>query len=169
MPPEINFNDVYQTFTMTSDKQNQYQIRRMLETDIETVLEIEQITWLDKSWSSQQFSDCLNHPHWKCWILESTDNDYLVLGYGLQYIYNHVSDIVNLCVHPNQRGHGLGGILLHYMIDYSRLSDASIIKLRVDTSNMHAHRLYHKNGFRIVQFLSQYYKYADAYEMVLQL
>ncbi|CAF1107355.1 unnamed protein product [Rotaria sordida] len=170
MPPEININDVYQTFAMTSNKQNQYRIRRMLETDIKTVVKIEQVTWLDESWSSQQVFDCLNHPHWQCWILESTNDDNLILGYCFQYIYKHVSHIANLCIDPNQRGHGLGETLLRYMIDYSCLFGASVIKLKVNTSNIPAYRLYDKYGFRIVQFLPQYYsKHADAYQMILRL
>ncbi|CAF2749145.1 unnamed protein product [Rotaria sp. Silwood2] len=168
MSPETSINDLYQTFIMNPNKQNQYQIRRMLETDVETVVKIEQITWLDQAWSSQQFLDFVNYPHWKCWILESTHNDTLVFGYGLHYIDNHVSHIANICIDPYQRGHGLGGILLQYMIDYSRRLGASTIELEVNTSNINAYRLYYKYGFRIVRSLPQYYgKYGDAYHMVL--
>jgi len=168
MPPEININDVYQTFTIPSNNQNRYRIRPMHENDIATVIAIDRVTWGNDSWRSKDFFQAINNPLYNCWILESIKNDYIVLGYGVQYLLNDVAHISNLCIHPNRRGRGLGGILLRHMIDYARENDASIIELEVDTSNIHAYRLYINHGFRIFQFLPRYYsEYSDGYKMIL--
>ncbi len=168
MPREINIKDVYQTFTMPLNNQNRYQIRLMNETDIAIVFAIDQITWKDQSWPLKQFFHVLKDPLYKCWILENTTTDYLVLGYGFQYSSDDISHITNFCIHPNRRQRGLGGILLRHMIDYAREHGDSTIELEVHTSNTHAYMLYIKHGLRISRFLPQYYsEYSDAYQMKL--
>ena len=134
------------------------------------VLDIEQITWGSQSWSSQNFLRALDDPRSYCWILENTSTDYPILGYGIQYQSDNVSHIANLCIHPNRRGHGLGGILLRHMIDHARRLGASVIELELNTSNIHAYMLYFNHGFRVFRFLPQYYMdYSDAYRMTLML
>ncbi|CAF0971112.1 unnamed protein product [Rotaria sp. Silwood1] len=168
MPSDIRSNDNYQVLPINIERSTRCRIRRMRETDIDTIVKIEQITWPNESWSFEHFFDYLNNPLWHCWILTSTTNDYLVFGYGLQCIDKHVSHIANLCIDPNQRGRGLGGILLNHMIDYSRRLGASIVELEVNTSNMHAYNLYCKHGFIIIELLERYYSDStDAYRMQL--
>jgi ribosomal-protein-alanine N-acetyltransferase len=170
MSPEIHINDLYQSFAVTSINQNQYKIRPMLETDIATVVQIEQTTWGDESWSLDDFFRALDNPFSNCWILESTIKGYSVLGYGLQYVSGNVSHIANLCIRPSHCGYGLGKVLLHYLIDYARQKGASKIQLVVHTSNIRAYTLYSNHGFRILQLLPQYYSdQSDAYKMVLLL
>jgi len=140
----------------------------MHRTDIDTVINIEQATWPLDSWTYEYFLECLDDPLWNCWILESTTTDNSILGYGFQYFSNGISHIANLCIHPHQRGHGLGGILLRHMINYGYNLGFSIVELEVKTSNINAYRLYAKHGFRIIQLLERYYSNtADAYRMRL--
>jgi ribosomal-protein-alanine N-acetyltransferase len=144
----------------------QYQIRSMDETDIDTVVQIEQNTWGDESWHSKHFFRALDDPFWHCWILESTTNGYSILGYGLQYFSYNESHIANLCIRPSQCGRGLGNILLNYMTDFARENGATVITLEVHTSNVRAYNLYVKHGFAIIEFLEGYYsKNKDAYRM----
>jgi ribosomal-protein-alanine N-acetyltransferase len=164
MPPEINLDDVYRTFKETV----QYQIRSMHEIDLDIVVDIDRATWGDISWRPKDFVRALRNPLWNCWILESGTNDHRLLGYGLQRIADDVSHITNLCIHPNQRGRGLGGILLRFMIDHSREMNASIVNLEVETLNTRAYKLYRNHGFRISRFLFKYYSDdSHAYQMTL--
>jgi ribosomal-protein-alanine N-acetyltransferase len=166
MPPEININDVYQAFIETFE----YQIRAMDENDIPTVVNIERATWRDTSWLPNDFLDALHDPHYNCWILERITNGHRILGYGLQKAKRNSSHIANLCIHPSQRGHGLGGILLHHMIDHARQTGASMIELEVDTTNVHAYKLYYNHGFRKNRTFFKYYSdESDAYHMTLSL
>jgi ribosomal-protein-alanine N-acetyltransferase len=170
MPPDININDFYKTFTAPSNRQNRYRIRAMNETDIVTVVAIERDTWGNESWLSEDFHQVLRDPFYHCWILESIITDYVVLGYGLQYQTDDGSHIANLCLHPSRRGRGLGHILLHHMIEHTRENNGSIIELEVLTTNTQAYMLYVKHGFEIVDYVPDYYsKYSDAYRMVLKL
>jgi ribosomal-protein-alanine N-acetyltransferase len=170
MPPDININDVYASFTKPWNRQNRYRVRSMNETDIAIVVAIERDTWGDESWSSENFRNTLRDPLYSCWILESITTDYVVLGYGLQYQTHHGSHIVNLCLHPSRRGRGLGRILLGHMIDYTRENDGSLVELEVSTSNTQAFNLYVQNGFKIVDYLPHYYaESSDAYKMALKL
>lgn len=164
MPLRIDTNPDYQA----SANVKQYRIRTMTVTDIPTVVKIDRATWGDTSWSLEQFFDFFDDEFSDCWILESNSVDYPILGYGFQKSSNGVSHITNLCLHPDQRGRGLGGILLRHMIDYARWLNISIVELEVDTSNIRAYTLYFKHGFRISQRLERYYsENADAYRMQL--
>jgi ribosomal-protein-alanine N-acetyltransferase len=168
MSPEFNINDVYQALAITPS--GQYQIRPMYQTDIDTVVDLERIIWPTDPWSSGIFFEVLNDSDWNCWILESTNNDHLVLGYGVQSIQDSDTRISNLCIDPKHRGYGLGGILLRHMINYARRLATSTVRLKVHTSNSHAYRLYINHGFRKAQILRQYYfDGSDAYEMTLLL
>ncbi len=163
-------NDLYQSFPVTSINQNQYKIRPMLETDIATVVQIEQTTWGNESWSLGSFFRALDNPFGNCWILESTIKGYSVLGYGIQYVSGNASHISNLCIRPSHCGHGLGKVLLRYLIDYARQNGSSVITLEVLTSNIRAYKLYTNHGFQILRLLPRYYSgQSDAYQMVLLL
>jgi ribosomal-protein-alanine N-acetyltransferase len=170
MRPYTAVNNNYLSLTLSFNNANQLQIRSMREIDIDTVTQIDHETWRESSWFSEDFFKALHDPLWKCWILESTTKDNSILGYGLQYLLRGTSNIANLCIHPDQRGRGLGGILLRHMINYSREIGASIVELQVNTSNMHAYHLYVKHGFRAIEFLERYYSDTqNAYLMQLLL
>jgi ribosomal-protein-alanine N-acetyltransferase len=165
MPVRIDTNSDYRR--LGSDVK-QYRIRAMTVSDIPTVIQIDRATWGDKSWPIEHFFDFFDDPRSNCWILENNTIDDSILGYGFQKLTNGLSHITNLCLHPNQRGRGLGGILLRHMIDYARWLNISIVELEVDTSNIRAYTLYYKHGFRIIQYLERYYsEINDAYRMRL--
>jgi len=175
MVTELNRNDIQEAFTIIDDNECQYRIRSMHQTDIDILITIEQATWHSESWTYEYFLECLNEPLWKCWILElkTSTADNPVLGYGFQHIPDEtkmISHIASICIHPDCRGSGLGGILLHHMIDYARGTDALTAELLVKTSNKHAFILYVKHGFTIVRLCRKYYSdNSNAYLMKLSL
>ncbi|CAF2974164.1 unnamed protein product [Rotaria socialis] len=88
----------------------------------------------------------------------------------IQYFTLRSSHIRTLYIDPNDRGQGFGGILLQHMINCAREHDILRIKLKVNTSNIPAYRLYQQYDFQPVELLSQYYsKDADAYRILLLL
>jgi ribosomal-protein-alanine N-acetyltransferase len=175
MAAELNTNDIQQVLANIDDRKCQYRVRAMNQTDIDTLITIEQATWQSDSWTYEYFFECLNNPLWKCWILERTTNttNHSMLGYGFQHPSDEIdmiSHIASICIHPDCRGYGLGGILLRYMIDYARGIGALIIELQVKTTNKHAYMLYVKHGFIIIRRLRKYYfDNSDAYLMQLNL
>ncbi|CAF2974149.1 unnamed protein product [Rotaria socialis] len=167
----LSNNIIYENNLLSSndnDRPTKYRIRRMLDSDVNTLVKIEEITWPFEPWTADTFFHCLGEPFTYCWILVSVTNDHSVLGYAIQYFIREKSEIANLCIHPDQRGGGLGGILLHHMINYAHQFGYRIHQLEVNTSNIHAYRLYNKFGFKIVGVRKQFYSDgADAYDMQL--
>ncbi len=61
-------------------------------------------------------------------------------------------EIDNLVVDPQQRGKGIGSILLRHCEAIARQQGCTIIVLDSYTSNHPSHRLYHRMGFEIWGF-----------------
>jgi ribosomal-protein-alanine N-acetyltransferase len=168
MPPYTDIIYNSQPLTISQNYFNEFKIRLMRESDVDIVSEIDRITWNESSWPSGDFFKALYNPFWSCWVLKSTTHDHAILGYGLQYLSHGRSHIANFCIHPNQRGRGLGGILLRHMIDHARRIGVSIVELEVNTTNINAYNLYVKHGFRKIYTLERYYSETeDAYLMQL--
>jgi ribosomal-protein-alanine N-acetyltransferase len=173
MPNELDMSDVQQALATIDGDKCQHQVRSMHESDIDILIPIEQATWDEDPWSYEEFLMYLGDPSCNCWVLENTTNttNNSILGYGFQCtsveIETH-SHIINICIHLNHRGFGLGGILLRHMIDYARATGALAIELEVMTTNKHAFQLYVKHGFTIIKLLYRYYSNKwDAYKMQL--
>lgn len=151
-----------------ANEKSEYRIRRMLYNDIEKIVAIEKKTWGDESWCFDEFLKCIYDPTWNNWIIESSNYGNTILGYGLQYTIGQQSHIANLCIDPDERGRGLGNILLRHMTDYARRFGCLTVTLEVKTTNIAAYNLYYKHGFRTISRLIQYYANdSDAYEMEL--
>ena len=148
--------------------QDPCRVRPMLPTDMDAVMAIQLITWPTEPLANEKICRALTDPTWNCWILEENSSDPVTLGFGLQFATRSSSHIAKLCVHPYQRGCGLGGILLRQMIHCAALTNLSSVTLEVNVSNDHAYKLYEKHGFRITDVLSEYYPCgSDAYSMEL--
>ena len=168
MPPYSETGTGYELPADNVPSVEQYQIRAMNEDDLEAVCKIEQDTWRDNAWYSEDFYDALCDPSVNCWILEDTTMSQSIVGYGLQRECQSTSHISNLTLHPDQCGRGLGGLLLRHMIDHANRDCATGVALEVHITNSRAYNLYVKHGFAIVAFLDCYYAdNADAYRMEL--
>ena len=136
--------------------------------DVDAVMAIHVITWPTDLLASENICTALTDPTWNCWILEENSSDPVTLGFGLQFATGRSSHIAKLCVHPYQRGCGLGGILLRHMIHSAALTNLATVILEVDVSNDRAYKLYENHGFRITNLLPEYYPCgSDAYSMQL--
>ena len=140
----------------------------MLATDVDAVMAIDLITWPTEPMGIAFICTALTDPTWNSWILEDNSSDPVTLGFGLQFATERSLHIAKLCVHPYQRGCGLGGILLRHMIHCAALANLAAVTLEVNVSNDHAYRLYENHGFRIIDVLPAYYSCgSDAYSMRL--
>jgi len=145
-----------------------FRIRSMAETDIPKVNEIEKLTYGDQSWPLEELFIVLTDPIYSCWILEDINDPTLILGFGFQRYIDDMSHITNLCIHPNRRSEGLGGLLLRHMITHAQIYGAIYVTLEVKISNLHAYHLYVKHGFTIIEYLEKYYsEFDDGYRMNL--
>jgi [ribosomal protein S18]-alanine N-acetyltransferase len=149
----------------------QCRIRLMCESDIDTIVAMELMTFATDHWFADDFLKVIYQPDWNCCLIESTDvMNPMVLGYGLQQLERDASIIVNFCIHPDFNGCGLGTVLLRHMINHALNIGELRLKLHVHINNHHALQLYHRHGFQISSLLSEFYSdKSDAYEMILDL
>jgi ribosomal-protein-alanine N-acetyltransferase len=90
-------------------------------------------------------------------LLGTTDEG-RVIGYVGLRLEPRGSHVSTLAVHPDERGRGLGELLLLAAIDRTHELSLANITLEVRTSNLVAQRLYRKYGFRSTGMHRGYYR-----------
>lgn len=126
--------------------------RLMLEEDLLQVIEIEKKAY-SHPWTIGIFRDCLRVGY-LCQVLEQ---DGEILGYGVMSEAVGEAHVLNVCVHPNSQGEGLGRLLVEHLLSAARRMKADIILLEVRPSNRSAIGLYHSMGFCEVGCRKNYY------------
>jgi len=124
----------------------------MRETDLDTVMRIEKITY-PHPWTYGIFRDCLKAGY-SCWLLEQNS---VVLGYGVMSVAVGEAHILNICIHPQHQGQGLGRELMEYLLHLARRHNAATMFLEVRPSNIAACILYENLGFNEVGLRRNYY------------
>jgi ribosomal-protein-alanine N-acetyltransferase len=87
----------------------------------------------------------------------ATPSPYPLVGYGGLWITESEAHITTIAVSPEQRGRGLGELLLNGLIDSAADGRASWVSLEVRVSNVVAQNLYLKYGFRPAGTRARYY------------
>jgi len=127
-------------------------LRLMKDEDIADIIQIEKAAY-SHPWTTGIFRDCLRVGYF-CQVLEQ---DGVVHGYGVMSEAVSEAHILNVCVHPDSQGTGLGRMLIDHMINSARRMAADIILLEVRPSNKVAIGLYHDMGFCEVGTRRNYY------------
>jgi ribosomal-protein-alanine N-acetyltransferase len=120
--------------------------------DLPPVLAIEKKVYTFP-WTLGIFQDCLRVGY-SCWLLEM---DRTVIGYGVMSVVIDESHILNLCIHPDWRGRGLGRKLIMRLLKIARQHGAEMAYLEVRESNQVALALYRNLGFEEVGRRQDYY------------
>lgn len=94
-----------------------------------------------------------------------------ILGYGGLWKIEGEAHISTIAIHPANRGHGYGEILLAGMFGKAAQLNAEFIVLEVRVSNTVAQSLYRKYGFNRVARKKNYYRgdNEDAWDMRVSL
>lgn len=135
------------------------QLRPMVIEDIEAVMEVELCAY-EYPWSAGIFRDCLNVGY-SCWVCKA---GHAVAGYAVMSMGAGEAHILNLCVRPEWRRHGLGRRLLKHMLGIARGHHADTALLEVRPSNQAAICLYDTMGFNEVGMRKAYYPAAKGKE-----
>ncbi len=80
-----------------------------------------------------------------------------IVGFAGLWLTLDEAHITTICVLPDQRGLGLGDLLLSHMMDLAREMGASRVTLEVRVTNTIAQRLYRKFGFETEGVRPRYY------------
>ncbi|MFP4132024.1 MAG: ribosomal protein S18-alanine N-acetyltransferase [Thiohalospira sp.] len=130
----------------------------MVGADLPAVLAIEEATY-HEPWTEGIFRDCLRMGYTGR-VLEvaaGPGEGAGLAGYGLISAAAGECHILNLCTAPEQRGRGLGRLLLRALLAEGRLAGAEQAFLEVRPSNSAAVALYRAEGFETVGVREGYY------------
>ena len=128
------------------------QMRPMEEGDVPAVLAVERAGY-PHPWTEGIFRDCLRAGYC-CWVLELEDR---MVGHGVLSVAVGEAHILNVCVHPDWQGRGLGRRILERMLRLAREHEADTAFLEVRVSNTVAQRLYESAGFNEIGLRRGYY------------
>ena len=129
-----------------------HHFRRMQAADVEHVL-VNERRGYTHPWSGGTLRDCIQSGY-ECWLLLYADR---LIGHGILTAAAGEAHLLNVCVHPDYQGNGLGRILVEYMITRAKLNQAGRIFLEVRTSNVAAYRLYESLDFNEIGMREDYY------------
>lgn len=134
-------------------------VRAMLEDDLPAVLDIERRAY-DFPWSERIFTDCIRVSY-HCRVVEDRGE---VVGYSVMTAGAGEAHVLNLCIVPERRRHGLARALLSRLMDEARMAGARIMLLEVRPSNTAAITLYESLGFGRIGRRKDYYPDRDGRE-----
>ena len=137
---------------MSAQRELRPLMRPMLGSDIAAVFTIEERVY-PFGWTLGIFEDCLR-VHYSCWVMELGSE---LVGYAVLSAAAGEAHILNVAVHPEYQGRGLGRQLMHFLLDTAREHQADTVFLEVRPSNRTAIRLYDSMGFNQVGLRRDYY------------
>ncbi len=141
-----------------------YQLRLMTEADIQPVMVIEKSAY-PFPWSEGNFRDCLKSNYYACVLEEGAD----MCGYALMSMAAGEAHVLNICIHPEQQGKGLGRALMHSLEQTARANKVEMLLLEVRASNKRAINLYESMGFNELGCRENYYPSHKGHEDALVL
>ena len=129
------------------------------------MLEIER-TSFPSPWDLNSFSSEIDRSISHLWTFLI---DKVLKGYICFWIFANETHLLNIAVHPQWRGKGLGKGLLCKMIEVGISKGAKTAWLEVRPSNLVARSLYEKAGFKEVGFRPRYYKETNEDAIIMSL
>ncbi|WP_456413371.1 ribosomal protein S18-alanine N-acetyltransferase [Thiolapillus sp.] len=126
--------------------------RPMADADLPAVMRIEEQVY-PHPWSRKIFHDCLRTGY-ECLVYEASQE---ILAYSVMSAAAGEAHLLNLSVHPQQQGNGLGRQVLRRVIQRAREKPADTLFLEVRVSNQVARRLYESEGFNEIGQRFGYY------------
>lgn len=160
-------------------------LRHMRGADVTSVIEIDRLSF-DPSWPASSYyfevnkSTCshmvvleqgepngLSASRW--WANLRGRQATEIIGYGGLWCIQEEAHISTIAMHPDQRGHGYGELMLVAMLSRAVRLQAQYCVLEVRVSNAVAQALYEKYHFTVRGVKKKYYQNKeDAYDMRLE-
>ncbi len=129
-----------------------HEFRPMTLADVELVL-VNERRGYTHPWTEGIFRDCIKSGY-ECWLLHYAEH---LVGHAILSVAAGESHLLNVCVHPDYQGNGLGRRLVEHMIEIARAGKARSIFLEVRWSNTVAYELYESMGFNEIGIRPDYY------------
>lgn len=134
-------------------------VRPLIPEDLPALLEIER-QGHSHPWTEGVFLDCFK-PDYRLWgaYLGDALVGFVVGAYMLDEVH-----LLNLCVHPQSRSHGVGRHLLRHLVAEATREGMNQVLLEVRLSNNVASKLYRNEGFEEIGRRPGYYPAASGRE-----
>jgi ribosomal-protein-alanine N-acetyltransferase len=132
--------------------------------DLETVVAIERLSFPDP-WSASMFRAHLRDPVYTFLIAEQKN---AILGFAIAQVVLTDAELLNISIHPQSRGHGIGTTLLHTLLARCTAQGAESMTLEVRQSNAAALTLYLNHGFTRAGRRRRYYHEPEEDGLILR-
>lgn len=130
-------------------------LRPMRAADLDRVLAIERSSFTNP-WKERTFRGLLRRKDAELWVAELAGAG--VVGYLVLWFATDEGELADLAVAEEQRGRGIGSLLLGRAIDLARDRGVGSLFLEVRSSNRRAAELYRERGFQVVTVREDYYR-----------
>lgn len=134
-------------------------LRPLTPEDLPSVLDIERQGY-SHPWSEAVFIDCFKDSY-RLWAASHGER---LAGYAVVAYMAGEAHLLNLCVHPQARGQGVGRYLLKHLLATAAHEGMSQLLLEVRVSNSAAIDLYRQEGFSQIGKRPGYYPAPDGRE-----
>jgi ribosomal-protein-alanine N-acetyltransferase len=127
---------------------------QMQPSDLEDVLAIERTSFASP-WSRDMFYEEMKNRNARVAVFRLEGK---IIGYICFWVVLDEAHLMNIAVHPEQRGRGYGKAIMAYLESVCREEGLNRLLLEVGRRNAPARSLYKKFGFSSIGFRKQYYK-----------
>lgn len=122
--------------------------------DIPAVHAIETSIFMTDPWSVEQFWSELSQPTRRYFVAEI---DGAIVGYAGSFVLTPEADVQTVGVAADQRGRGIGALLLTTLIEQAIQAQAAQLILEVRSDNGAAIAMYQRFGFERISSRPNYY------------
>lgn len=129
------------------------QFERMQSADLPEVLAIEYAVY-PFPWTNGNFLDSLNSGY-ETWVLRDASRN--LLGYFLMMPVVDEAHLLNITVHADLHGQGIGRTMLDNVVELARRNGLASVLLEVRPTNQRALAIYSQYGFRRIGIRKNYY------------
>ncbi len=119
---------------------------------MDEVMALERLAY-EFPWSEGNMRDCLKSGY-SCQVCMQGER---IIGHAIMSVAAAEANILNLCIHPDMQGRGLGRKLLEQMLALARQQQADTAFLELRSSNRMASSLYDATGFNEIGLRQNYY------------
>lgn len=132
---------------------SKYHVRWMIRRDMAEVLDIEKLAF-EFPWCEDDFIKVLRQKNAIAMIAEAGDR---VVGFKVYELFPNRVHLLNIAVHPDFHGMGVGGTLVSNLL--GKLSEGRRVRITTEVRerNLDAQLFFKRFGFRATSVLRDYY------------
>lgn len=129
----------------------------MVAADLPQVMEIERLSFAADPWTPGLFLHELKLDFSRLHLARTGDRARRLLGYACWWLVGDEVHVLNLAVHPEARGAGVGRALVQRILDDAAAHAAASVSLEVRPENAAGLALYRAMGFAEIGRRRNYY------------